>query len=485
MQRRAHMLFLLLFSLLPVSMSFFMRSYAAHAASTDPITITSQSSTLSYPKNIDFQVNAHDTGGNLQQATLYIKYNQSFSYTEQHDVTATKAGKDVTFTWLQNTANNAYNPVGTTISYYWIITDDIQNTETSKPQSLSIIDNRFQWQQIAQKTFRVHWYGAGTDFGQMLATQVSTNIQRISQNLGTPLTQPVDIWVYSTEDDFHNSLSPHTHEWVGGIAFPRLGQSEIVVTGPGDDTLRRDLPHELTHLIFHQQTRTEVPLWFDEGLAVYNQKFHEPDMTNNYNAALQKHALLHLQDISAVFPADATAAYLAYAQSWMLLDYMYKTFGQQKMAALIQSTHLVDHSFNEDLQQSIGLDISHLENQWRLSQAQPPLTISGGTASGPGIAAPLISLQDPLQPYLFTVSILLIVFPLLGCGGFLTLQYQRRKNWATHAQADKLYVHTPASTGQMYAQRQPYRSPSIPDGYRLDNYRQNQDQQHHSNGGHL
>jgi hypothetical protein len=38
--------------------------------------------------------------------------------------------------------------------------------------------------------------------------------------------------------------------------------------------MRRDMPHELTHLIFHQQDHSEVPLWFDEGIAVHHQHYH-------------------------------------------------------------------------------------------------------------------------------------------------------------------------------------------------------------------
>ena len=70
------------------------------------------------------------------------------------------------------------------------------------------------------------------------------------------------------------------------------------------------------------------------------------------------------------FPANADQAYLAYAQSYNLLNYMYKTFGQSKMAQLIKFMNNPQQTFDQDLTQALGEDEIHLENQWRLSNGQ-------------------------------------------------------------------------------------------------------------------
>ena len=150
------------------------------------------------------------------------------------------------------------------------------------------------------------------------------------------MLHPLNLWVYETADDFHGALAPNSYEWVGGIAFPTLSEAFISVSGSSDTTLIRDMPHELTHLVFHQLIAQGIlaPTWFDEGLAVYNQQYHEPEMAARLDEALASHTLLRLSNISFSFPADANAAYLAYAQSWNMIGYMYNTFGQPKMARL-------------------------------------------------------------------------------------------------------------------------------------------------------
>src|SRR5260370_744311 len=95
------------------------------------------------------------------------------------------------------------------------------------------------------------------------------------------------------------------------------------------------MPHEMTHLVFHQLTAhaNVIPTWFDEGLAVYNQMYHEPEMTARLQKALDTQTLLSLDDISGGFPPDADKAYLAYAQRCNLVAYMHSTFGQARMTA--------------------------------------------------------------------------------------------------------------------------------------------------------
>ena len=80
-----------------------------------------------------------------------------------------------------------------------------------------------------------------------------------------------------SDQDFHGSLAPGSYEWVGGEALPLLHEASIVVIDYSDHTLRRDMPHELTHLVFHELIAQGItpPTWFDEGLAVYNQDYRE------------------------------------------------------------------------------------------------------------------------------------------------------------------------------------------------------------------
>ena len=362
---------LLIFFLAPVT--FHRR---ALALSTDPITITSQTNSVHFPNSITFNVNASDRTSTIVSATFVVNIH-SFEGTEAHKIPITTPLHIVSLRWQEDTSGSKFIPPGTMVYYHWEFADKAGGTYVEPQQALTTVDTRFPWQHLTSGLLQVNWYNRSQDFGQAILSQASMSIDNISKTLGGGLLHPINLWVYETDLDFHGSLAPGSYEWVGGVAFPTLEEASIVVTGMNDHTLIRDMPHELTHLIFHQLIQYGAagnnypPTWFDEGLAVYNQAFHEPDMKNRFDQALATHSLLRLSEISDGFPSDANQAYLAYAQSWNLLTYMYNTFHQGRMAQLIRQMNDPELDFDTDLVKALGIDEIHLENQWRLSLQQP------------------------------------------------------------------------------------------------------------------
>ncbi len=403
-------------------------------AATNPFTITNSTATETFPKGIDFQVTVSDSASPISQATLLLSYDHPHHEEFQRTVPVPTPQQTLTLKWHEDTTGDNFIDPGTTVSYSWQFQDSANNSNASSAntqpqQTLTVIDNRFDWQSLTQEQVDVHWYGQSSDFGQIMLSQAVANVKRISTKLGGTLRHTINLWVYQTSSDFHGSLPPNVYEWVGGVAFPSLNEASIVVDSPNDDTLIRDMPHELSHLIFHQLTQDGilVPLWFDEGMAVYNQTYHEPDMTLEFKKALASHDLLRLSEIQYNFPADSDAAYLAYAQSWNLISYMYTTFGQAKMTNLISLMDSRQGEFNDDLKQALGEDQIHLENQWRLQLNQSSvLTPSDVVQTQPPSAqTPQPVKPDYLTPLLAVAGLLLIVLPIAGISGLLA--YQRRK----------------------------------------------------------
>ncbi|HEX6480180.1 MAG TPA: peptidase MA family metallohydrolase [Ktedonobacteraceae bacterium] len=378
MSALVHRLRLPLFFSLYLSI-FFLGSFACpgHASAlTDPITITSQSYFIHFPDFIDFTVSANDPAGTISSATISITFGpQQDQEQDTGTVTANQPAHSVTLQFKEATTGVNFHPPGTPIGYSWQIADNVGNTYTGPAQQITTFDSRFTWQHLSQGMLQVNWYNRSQDFGQIMLNQAMDSVSRISRRLGGGLLHPINLWIYASDQDFHSSLASGSYEWVGGEAIPPLNEASIVVMDASDTTLVRDMPHELTHLIFHQLTAQaiNIPTWFDEGLAVYNQVYHEPEMMQTFDQALASHTLIPLSQLESGFPADANKAYLAYAQSWQLLDYMYTTFGQPTMARLIRQVNSPFTDFDQDLQKVLGEDELHLENHWYLSLHQPPL----------------------------------------------------------------------------------------------------------------
>ena len=377
--RRFFLVLLMLSCLLTLFFAPLATSRHAQALSNtanEAITITSQSYSVHFPDSITFNASVRDANSTFVAASIVVNIHSSAGV-ESHPLPIAASLRALRLTWKQDTSGNNFMPAGSAIYYFWRFTDLAGDTFVEPMQQFTTVDTRFNWQHLTQGLLQVNWYNHPSGFGQKILNQAGGDIKNTGNMLGGGLVNPVNLWVYQTDADFHGSLPPGTYEWVGGIAFPSLDEASIVVASTNDLTLARDMPHELTHLIFHQLIKDGessgvfAPIWFDEGLAVYNQGYHEPDMQNRLNQALATSSLLRLSDISDGFPANADKAYLAYAQSWNLIAYMFNTFGRTKMDQLIKDMDNSQNDFGQDLTLALGLDEVHLENQWRLYLKQP------------------------------------------------------------------------------------------------------------------
>jgi hypothetical protein len=360
--------------------------------STNPISVTSRTYFEHFPDYIDLTASVNDTAGNINQASIVITFSAG-GESETHAVAPTKTGNAFVVSWREDTSQGHFIPPGVQVYYRWEFWDNANNTLTDTEQHFTTIDTRFNWLHLAQGMLQVNWYDRGQDFGQFVLGKASSSIQSISDTLGGGLNQPINLWIYASDQDFHGSLAPGSYEWVGGEALPLLHEASIVVLDTTDRTLVRDMPHELTHLVFHQLVAQGItsPTWFDEGLAVFNQTFREPELRARWERALASQSLLRLSQISDNFPANSDQAYLAYAQSYYLVDYMYKTFGKTRMAQLIKLVNNPQSTFDQDMQQALGVDELHLEIQWRLSNGQPAVLITNNVTPTP---QPLIQVKQ-------------------------------------------------------------------------------------------
>lgn len=412
----------------------------ALASSSNPITITSRAYSVNFPNFIDIKVSANDPTSNIDKASIVIEMSAG-APRELHAVPINKAGHTISVSWHEDTSGSHFIPPGTQVYYFWQFWDSAGNTLADTPQHFSTTDTRFNWQYLTQGMLQVNWYNRTQNFGQVVLNLANKSVQNISATLGGGLIHPINLWVYENDQDFHGSLAPGSFEWVGGEALPSLHEASIVAVSTSDDTLARDMPHELTHLVFHQIIAQGItaPTWFDEGLAVYNQDYQEPEMATRWQKALDTHTLLRLNKISREFPADPDQAYLAYAQSWKLVTYLYRTFGQPRMAQLIKLMNDSQTDFDEDLQRALGVDQVHLENTWRLSLNQPAILTPAEMAPTPQPAVQVKPAQNVSTNYttfwlLIGLGVFLVLVSLIGL--ILLVIYSVRSSRAKTRQAN-------------------------------------------------
>ncbi|NJP05136.1 MAG: hypothetical protein HC837_05660 [Chloroflexaceae bacterium] len=262
-----------------------------------------------------------------------------------------------------------YFPPGADLTYRWMIEDANGNRLETPPQQVAYHDDRFDWQERSFGQVTIYWYEGDQTFGDALVQVTEQSLQQLEQDIGATVQDPIKIYVYASSDAMRSALRSNSAEWIGGQAWPALG----LILGhirPGNVVeIERLIPHELSHQVLHQATDNPyggVPLWFNEGLAVYNQGIVDAEFPLMVNEAASSGELIPLEALAANFPADPQQARLSYAQSHSVVAYMIDTYGPEAMSELVNDFGAAMPT-DTALEETIGLSVDELDTAWRES----------------------------------------------------------------------------------------------------------------------
>ncbi len=171
--------------------------------------------------------------------------------------------------------------------------------------------------------------------------------------------------VYLLEDinEFNKVIRGRIPDWGAAAAFPE--RKLIAVKSPDKfktgKSLRELLSHEYSHLLLHHRTGfTRAPRWFDEGMAMLVS--FEWDWADNLamSRAGTFRQFIKLQEIETMNRFSAAKAEMAYAQSYLAVDYLYRQYGAKQVNRfldVLKSGQSVDSALNA----SVGATYSEFE----------------------------------------------------------------------------------------------------------------------------
>lgn len=260
----------------------------------------------------------------------------------------------------------------------------------------------------------------------------------IHDTLSFTLIHRVDIYIYGSRQDFLVGAPVTNAAETGALADNIHNAIYLASARLDDDGATNALPHELTHIVFHQNQDgghlegsyfSFYPLWLDEGLAAYDEPLTSPD-TRAYDDLLAKAVADHhpvdlLQQFVNDYPADPDTDNLAYAESRSFISYLIATYGLDTFHAFLVDAR--EGQLLLDAQQHFGADLRILESRWEVSVGFPATVPDHGfapvaaipIASGPIIPLPSLASQtrpffvsEPLNASLPWLALLAIIFAL-------------------------------------------------------------------------
>jgi hypothetical protein len=260
----------------------------------------------------------------------------------------------------------AFAPV--TYSYRFLARDGSETTTDQK--SFTYLDNRYNWQRLQEDPFVIYWYEGDLPFAREILDAAQAGTTEVSNLLQQPESaEPVQVFVYSSQDALQETLISTGQSWAAGHAAPELG-SAVVSLPPGVDQsleIQRQIPHEITHILIYRYMGAEyqyLPAWVSEGIASLMENYSRPDYALILENAVRERDLIPLSQLCTVFPTDPDLVQLSYAESFSVLNYIREEYGITGVQALI-AAYDQGVSCDRGVEIALGKNLTQLEREWK------------------------------------------------------------------------------------------------------------------------
>ena len=378
------------------SMLLWLLSPCLVAAETG-ITIVASDVEVNFPDQAVFTVEA-ESYVDIVDVRLYYQVDR-MNYAEvvsEGWADFTPASK-IEASWVWDMGNGSLPP-GAEVTYWWMVEDGEGNRVETSPKIMHFDDSRYTWQSLTSTVpggggMALFWYNGDDSFARELMDTCEEGLARLTQDIGTYPERPIKIYIYASTSDLRGAMV-FSQEWTGGVAFTDFGIIAIRVPPSELEWGKRALVHELTHLVVRQATFSpygQLPVWLDEGLATNNEGELDPAQRFYLEEAASDGELISVRSLCSPFSAYSEKAYLSYAESYSLVDYLLDNYGQEKMLHLL--TLLKEgNTYDDALTEVYGFDIDGLDASWQATLTSHTVIASEAWQSHPALIAVLAAL---------------------------------------------------------------------------------------------
>jgi hypothetical protein len=187
---------------------------------------------------------------------------------------------------------------------------------------------------------------------------------RLATDLGVNLDRRAEITICPTHASFEEAVGKQMPAWVLGLAVPE--ENRVVVKELPPPSFRKLVRHEVVHLYVGRTLgsySSRAPRWLHEGAA----KYYAGDWSGREMGLLADAARagkLHTISELATFPTDPQQSAVAYAESYVLIEYLISLDPHRQLTDFItnlKETEDVTRAFRR----AYGLTEEEVQAGWR------------------------------------------------------------------------------------------------------------------------
>jgi hypothetical protein len=328
------------------------------------IQIISHSVESHFPDGLIFTLQIRSETSDIVDAALYYQVGWS-----EAEVVALpepfRPAAEVTLTHVWDTRGETVPPF-IEITYYWRLVDGDGNVFTTTPVHTEYADATHDWLSLGNERVAVYWYDLSDEFGTDLFEAAAEGYDHVASVTGVTTERTARVVIFNNQRDFCAFYAPRScQDWIGGQTFSGI----TVQWGTDQEWLTHDVvPHELAHVFYNEifsDTWVRVPTWFNEGIAVYNERTdhrREIDQVKDGAAEGKLIPLRHMGTQASGLAHNDVGFW--YSEAYSLVAYIADVHGEQKLGEVIL-TLADNHPMEETLQLVLDMDLIEFEMAWR------------------------------------------------------------------------------------------------------------------------
>jgi len=330
------------------------------------LTILDSSAQVEFPAKLSFNLSV-ESDVNITDIRLHYTVDRvSFAQVTSEVYIEFVPANTVDAEWTWDMRKTGGLPPGSSVDYWWTVEDASGDWLETAPSRVQFDDIRYSWHSLTEGKVTMFWYEGDESFVQELMASAQQALARLAEDTGAYLEKPVRIYIYADAQGLKGAMI-YPQEWTGGVAFTEHGTIAIGIAPVDLAWGKRAIAHELAHLVIHQMTFNpyiDLPIWLDEGLAMYAEGPLELALATYLNKAVAENSLISVRSLSSPFSAYAKEATLAYAQSYSLVEFLISSYGQGRTLELL-NTFRQGSSYDAALNKVYGFDMDGLDALWR------------------------------------------------------------------------------------------------------------------------
>ena len=385
--------------LLAIVISVLLSAYLIPQQST--VEIIEADATIYFPDEIEFTIEI-ESDVIIDVVELEYGLDVSSCVTDVNRVIPEdfQPAQDVNTYWVWNMRRTGSLPPGARLWWRWHVVDENGIELRTDKKWLTWLDNVHPWDVVGSGNVYLHWYSGNEDFADQLLDAAVDAQDLLADDIGTHLDREVHLYIYADTADMREAIL-FEPGWTGGLAYPGFAIVLIGITPNDLEWGLETISHEFAHVVVGSTVDhcySRLPTWLDEGLAVYAEGGLDDNSEYLLSEAIEENELLSVRSLSDSFAEHAEMAYLSYAQSYSLVDYLIDTYGQESMLALLQAFQ-DGYRYDTALEKVYGFDADGLDREWREAAGANSETVETTSYEATPTVFPTI------QPYIISESV--------------------------------------------------------------------------------